>query len=399
MCCPGGAQTDVTSIGILCIWAACLLLGYVYFGFPALIAVVGWILNRRVQRANIAPPMTLVIAAYNEEHCIAERLDNALASDYPAHMLEIIVASDGSTDATDSIVARYAGRGVRLLRLPRRGKIFALNDAVYYARGHVIVFSDANTMMEAGALRALARNFADDSVAGVVGCTGYRLESGSESSSRGENLYWRYDTWLKELESRTGSVVSAHGGLYAIRKGFYQEPEETAVTDDFIISTSVVALGSRLVFEREARAWEFAVPTSTREFRRRIRLMTRGLRGVAARRQLLNPFRYGFYSVVLFTHKVLRRLTPVALLLLFVGSLLASPAHPAYAALAAAQTLFYAAAVAGYFSRATTIGQLKLLYVPFFYCMANLAALVALLNFARGERIVSWQPQRHATLT
>jgi len=389
----------VVAIGVAGVWLACLLLVYVYIGFPALIAAAGRVLNRRVQRANITPPMTLVIAAYNEEQCIAERLDNALASDYPKHALEIIVASDGSTDGTDAIVAGYADRGVRLLRLPRRGKIYALSDAVYYARGHVLVFSDANTMVEPGALRAIARNFADDSVGGVVGCTGYRLESGSESSSRGESLYWRYDTWLKELESRTGSVVSAHGGLYAIRKGYYREPEETAVTDDFIISTSVIALGSRLVFERDARAWEFAVPSSAREFRRRIRLMTRGLRGVAARRPLLNPFHYGFYSVVLFTHKVLRRLTPVALLLLFVSSLLASLAHPAYAALAAGQTLFYAAAVAGYLSRARTIGQLKLLYVPFFYCMANLAALLALLNFARGERIVSWQPQRHATLT
>lgn len=386
-------------IGIAGVWFAAMLLVYIYIGFPALIVAAGRVLNRRVQRANITPPMTLVIAAYNEEDCIAARLDNALDADYPAHALEILVASDGSTDATEAIVASYADRGVQLLRLPRRGKIFALNDAVHYARGHILVFSDANTMVERGALRAIARNFADDSVGGVVGCTGYRLEDGSESSSRGENLYWRYDTWLKEQESRTGSVVSAHGGLYAIRRGFYRAPEDTAVTDDFIISTSVVALGSRLVFEPDARAWEFAVPTSTREFRRRIRLMTRGLRAVALRRPLLNPFRYGFYSLVLFTHKVLRRLTPVALLLLFGASLLASFAHPLYGALAAAQTLFYAAAFVGYLSRATSIGQLKLLYVPFFYCMANLAALLALLNFARGERIVSWQPQRHATLT
>jgi cellulose synthase/poly-beta-1,6-N-acetylglucosamine synthase-like glycosyltransferase len=270
---------------------------------------------------------------------------------------------------------------------------------VRQAGGDVLVFSDANTMVEPGAIRALACNFADPSVGGVVGCTGYQLESGTESSSRGEDMYWRYDTWLKELESRTGSVVSAHGGLYAIRSELYREPQDTAVTDDFIISTAVVEQGRRLVFERSARAWEVAVPTSEREFGRRVRLMTRGLRGVALRRRLLNPFNYGFYALILLTHKVLRRLTPVALLLLFVASVMLSGTHPLYGALAGAQALFYVTALAGYFMRSTGAGQSRVLFVPFFYCMANLAALFALFRFARGERIVSWQPQRHASPT
>ena len=166
--------------------------------------------------------MSVVIAAYNEERVIGDRIENALALDYPSDALEILVASDGSTDATAAIVARYAGRGVRLLSLPRQGKIRALDAAVLEATGEILVFSDANTMCAPDALRALVRNFADPGIGGVAGHTGYRLEVNSESSARGESLYWDYDTWLKHLESLTGSVVSAHGGLYAVRRALYR---------------------------------------------------------------------------------------------------------------------------------------------------------------------------------
>jgi cellulose synthase/poly-beta-1,6-N-acetylglucosamine synthase-like glycosyltransferase len=369
---------------------------YTYVGFPLLLMAVGLLRNRRPRTGPVTPHVTLIIAAYNEEHCIEARIANALAADYPRDRLDIIVASDGSTDRTDELVARHAAAGVRLLRLPRRGKIFALADAVAQARGEVLVFSDANTMAEPAALRALVRNFFDPDVGGVVGHTGYRLEAGSESSSRGESLYWRYDTWLKELESRTGSVVSAHGGLYAIRREHFRAPDDMAVTDDFIISTTVVAQGRRLVFERAARAWELAVPNAEREFQRRVRLMTRGLRAVACRRQLLNPARYGFYSVVLASHKVLRRLAVLPLLLTVAATAALTGAGTGFRVALAGQAAFFAAAWLGHALRRLPVGQLRLLYVPFFYCMANLAAVIALIRFLRGERIVSWQPQRGA---
>jgi len=375
-------------------WGIAASVFFVYAGYPILLALAGLVLDRRVARADHVPTLTLIIAAYNEQRCIAERLENALASDYPAEALEIIVASDGSTDATNAIVESYARRGVRLLALPRRGKVFALNDAVRHARGDVLVFSDANTDVEPQAIRALARNFADPRVGGVVGNTGYRLETGSESASQGESLYWRYDTFLKEMESRTGSVVSAHGGLYAIRRHLYEPPADAAVTDDFMISTGVVAQGFRLVFEPGARGWEAPVPKSSREFQRRVRLMTRGIRGVAQRARLLDPRRYGFYSGVLLTHKVLRRLVPVGLVLLFICTAILS-GSPFYRSLLLAQGGFYSLALVGFLTRSTPVGRLRLLYVPFFFCLANAAALVAIVNFLRGQRISRWEPQRH----
>jgi cellulose synthase/poly-beta-1,6-N-acetylglucosamine synthase-like glycosyltransferase len=376
-------------------WLSVVYLAYVYAGFPALVAVVGRLTRRDVRKASVTPPLTLVIAAYNEEAVIAARLDNALESDYPPDRLQILVASDGSTDGTERIVGGYAARGVQLLPLPRRGKIHALDDAVRQASGEIVVFSDANTMCVPGALRALASNFADPEVGGVAGRTGYQLPARGESSSRGECLYWDYDTRLKQLESFTGSVVSAHGGLYAIRRSLYQPSPDAAVTDDFAISTAVVDQGYRLVFEPAACATEVAVDEAQREFGRRVRLMTRGLRGVLMRRRLLNPFRTGFYAVVLFSHKVARRLAPLALIALAASSAALVSQGALYRLAALGQAAFYALAVCGYLLRRASIGGTRLLYVPFFYCMANTASAIALYQLLRGRRIERWQPQRH----
>jgi len=383
----------------LLFWLSLLALVYGYAGFPLLIAVAGRLRARVVRRAPVTPTMSVIIAAYNEAEGIAERLENALAVDYPREALEVLVASDGSTDDTPAIVAGYASRGVRLLHLPRQGKIPALTEAVRHATGEILVFSDANIHFHPQALRMLARNFADPDVGGVAGNSTYRLPADGESSSRGEGLYWRYDSWLKEMESRTGSIVSAHGGLYALRRALYLPPAETAVTDDFAISTAVVEQGRRLVFEPEALAYELTIAQANREFRRKVRLMTRAWRSVALRRRLLNPFRYGFYSLVFLSHKVLRRLLPLFLLVLLASSLLLAPWGGLYLAAAAGQVAFYALAALGYAARRSAVGQSRLIYIPFYYCLANAAAIVALVKFLSGARIALWEPQRHVART
>jgi cellulose synthase/poly-beta-1,6-N-acetylglucosamine synthase-like glycosyltransferase len=377
-------------------WASIAFLFYAYGGFALLVGLVGLVQRRGVRKLPITPSVSLIIAAYNEEKVIAERLENALAMDYPRDRLQILVASDGSTDGTDDIVASYASRGVLLLSLPRHGKIRTLNAAVERATGKILVFTDANIMCGADTLRALVANFADASVGGVAGHTTYTLDPASESSSYGERLYWRYDTWLKKLESQTGSIVSAHGGLYAIRRVLFRPIPDGAVTDDFAISTLVVAQGYRLVFEPEALATEVAVPEAQREFRRRVRLMTRGLRGVFLRRHLLNPRKYGFYSIVLASHKLARRLVPVSLAILGVASLAAWSHGPLYQAAVLAQAFFYGMASVGYLLRRSRMGRLRLLYIPFYYCMANVACSVAWVHALRGRRIEVWQPQRQS---
>ncbi len=379
-------------------WAFWLMVGalvYVYAGFPLLVVVVGWLRHRRVRKQPMTPTISLIIAAYNEEHIIARRLENALDLDYPRQALEIIVASDGSDDATEAIVARYAERGVLLLTLPRRGKIHALDRAALQATGEILVFSDANSIFDRRALRALTRNFADPKVGGVAGNTVYRILRGSESCSRGENLYWSYDKWLKQKQSLTGSIVSAHGGIYAIRRELYRPVADPAVTDDFALSTAVVEQGHRLVFEGDAVAYEIALPASDREFWRKVRLMTQGLRSIILRKRLLNPFRYGFYSLILFSHKVLRRLVPLFLLIFFATNVLLSRGGKFYFGAMVVQMLFYGLAGIGYVVRRTPLGHKRVFYIPSFYCMANAAALLAMVRLLCGQRIELWQPQRH----
>ena len=378
-------------------WSSVAMLAYAYAGFPVLVGLVGLWRRREVFKDSETPTVSVIIAAYNEQAVIAERLENILASEYPSARLEVIVADDGSSDRTAEIVNRYRDRGVRLLSFPRRGKIPALNDAVAHAKGEILVFSDANIQCRRTALAAMMQNFADPRVGGVAGHTTYLVTAQTESSGDGERLYWQYDTWLKQLESQTGSVVSAHGGLYAIRRRLYRTVTDASVTDDFAISTAVIEQGYRLVFEPGARAYEHTTADARRELRRRVRLMTRGLRGVSLRRHLLNPFRYGFYAVWLLSHKVLRRLAPVWLVVIALATaVLAGTGSPFFIAAGVAQAAFYGLAIAGGLLRRRNVGRLKPLCVPFYYCMANAASALALWHFLRGTRISLWQPQRSA---
>ena len=384
----------MAEIALLIFVLSLVALFYAYAGFPLLVIIAGWLRNRQVQSQEIAPKLSIIIAAYNEDRGIAKRIENALALDYPPEQLEVIIASDGSTDATDFIAAKYVSKNVQLLSLPRRGKIHALSVAVAKANGAILVFSDANTLFEPAAMRMLARNFADPQVGGVCGNQVYIEHKNSDLSSKGENLYWSYDKWLKTMESRTGSIVSADGAIYAIRKELYRMPPETAVTDDFAISTAVIEQGYRLIFESEAIAYEETSAAAKNEFGRKVRIINRGLRGVLMRRKLLNPLHYGFYSVTLFSHKVLRRLVPIFLVTLFASNIFLIPNGIFFLNVLLLQSLFYGLACCGYSLRKRHWGKTKVLYVPFFYCLANTAALLAILNVLCGKRIELWQPQR-----
>lgn len=376
-------------------WLLVLAVIYTYVGYPAVVALAAKILDRRVEKGPSIPSLSVVIAAYDEEDGIRDRILNLLSASYPAHKLEVVVASDGSTDGTVREVESLGMDRVRVLELPRRGKAAALAEGARRARGEILVFTDANSVFRPDALLLLAINFDDPEVGGVAGRTVYRLGRDVEAAGKGESLYWRYDTWLKERESLTGSVVSAHGGMYAVRRELFRPVEDPAVTDDFAISTAVVAQGRRLVFEPKAVGFEEPMGESGLEFRRRVRLMTRGLRGVLLRRELLDPSRYGFYSVALASRKVLRRMIPLAFPLLLVIAWLLAASGPFYAAVALGLTGTVLLAALGWALRSRPAGRHPIFYVPFFFVLANVAAVVALANVARGARIERWTPQRH----
>jgi cellulose synthase/poly-beta-1,6-N-acetylglucosamine synthase-like glycosyltransferase len=372
-------------------WGLLGLVAYTYVGYPLLLALRGLLWRHPHRSAEITPHVSMIICAHNEEASIGRKLENVLCLDYPDDRLEVLVASDGSTDGTNAIVRRYASRGVRLLSLPRRGKIPSLNAALPHATGEILVFSDANSIYAPDAIRALVRPFADPGVGGVAGDQRY-LETGHGSDgTEGERVYWSLDRQLKEWQSRSGSATSATGAIYAIRRELFREVV-SGVTDDFFISTSVVAQGKRLVFNGDAVAYEPVAASSDAEFQRKVRIITRGLRGVLEMRELLDPFRHGFYSLQLFSHKVLRRLVAIPLLLLFLVSLWTWRDGWIHQAAAGAQIALYGAAAAGaLFPR---LIRLRIFGLPFYFCMVNAAALMAAFNLLRGRRIESWEPER-----
>lgn len=378
-------------------WASVGIIAYSYVGFFVLLVLVGWLRNRQVRKEAITPSVSLIIAAYNEEKSIRKKIENSLALDYPAEQFEIIIASDGSDDKTGEIVEEYAARGVILHSWPRRGKIFAVKDSVAQARGEIVVFSDANTLYHSQSIRNLVMNFADPEIGGVCGNQKHIKhldEMKQDNIGKGETLYWNYDKWLKKMETLTGSIVAADGAIYAIRRELFRMPATIAVTDDFAISTAVVEQGFRLVFDSEALAFEKPMAVAEQEFNRKIRIMNRGLRGVLLRKKLLNPFKYGFYSVVLFSHKVLRRLVPFFLIALFIAGIFLSGQGVFYLGAFLAQLAFYGLAAIGCLLRKTSVGRWKIFYIPFFYFLANAAAFVAIINLLSGKRVVLWNPER-----
>jgi cellulose synthase/poly-beta-1,6-N-acetylglucosamine synthase-like glycosyltransferase len=376
------------------LWSSAGLVAFTYVGAPLLILARAALRPRPVRTAPIEPSISVVIAARNEESSIGERLANLAALDYPPELLEVIVASDGSDDGTVA-VARAASNGrVEILDLGRVGKADALNAAVARASGEVVVFSDANTAFAPDALRAIVRPLADPTVGGVAGNQVYTSDDRS-SGQMGERSYWDFDRLMKRAESAAGSTVSATGAIYALRRSLV--PTIIAgVTDDFYTSTAVIDQGHRLVFAPDAIAFEPPAPTSSREYGRKVRIITRGFRGVAARRTLMDPRRTGFYAVQLAWHKLLRRLMAVPIIVIGAVSMSLARGSRLHRALTVLQLGGYTAAAIGLLAPGSRIGRSRPIALGSFFVMVNLASLHAAVNVLRGKRIERWEPARPA---
>jgi cellulose synthase/poly-beta-1,6-N-acetylglucosamine synthase-like glycosyltransferase len=378
-------------------WVAVALILFTYVLFPAIIFLRGRLLRRPYRMAEITPSISMIIAAHNEADGIGAKLDNILSLDYPREQLEVIIASDGSNDGTNEIVRGYSAQNVTLLALPRQGKAPALEAAVAASHGEILVFSDANSMYGADALRALARPFADPEVGGVAGNQRYLSKKSLSLSGDGEKSYWNFDRKLKHSQSQAGNAISATGAIYAIRRSLFRGVP-VGVTDDFAVSTDVIVQGRRLVFAPDAVAYEPVAGSGGAEFGRKVRVITRGLRGVlVVRRELLNPARYGFYAFQLFAHKVMRRLVVFPMLLLLIISPLLWSRGLIYQAATAAQLSFYGCALLGLLLAHTRLGRMKPLTISYFFCMVNAACMIATFNLIRGHRIDFWEPHRQAS--
>lgn len=377
------------TVALITFWVCLAVCLYIYFGYPALLFALSRLRPRALHHSGGVPTVSMVIAVYNEEAVIQQKIENALSVEH-AGELEVIIASDGSSDQTVEIARRFGGR-LRVLELERGGKAFALNAAARGAKGEVLVFTDANVFLDSEALSHLIKPFSDPAVGGVCGNKKFRIRSGADTTELGENLYVRYDQWQKKLESEIGSVFAADGMLYAVRKSLFVPIADPAQADDIAISTRVVLQGSRLVYEPRAIAWEDAPAEGREEFRRKIRVTNHSVRALL---NLGAPlWTSGFYSVELLSHKLIRHFIALFLIPLFVSNAVLATRSRFFALVLLLQVVFYLLAISGAMLRGSRAGRLKLFSIPYYFCFVNAAAFLGLLSILRKEKLRAWTPR------
>lgn len=366
-----------------------LLVAHSYIIYPLLLyalVAAGW--GSDPTRTGDLPTVSLVIAAYNEEEVIAEKIENSLGIDYPDDRMEIVVFSDASTDRTDEIVRSYEDRGVALLRIDGRvGKTECQNRAVAATNGEVIVFSDANSMYDPDAIRHLIAGFGEG-----VGCVAGELQYREESDVEGESMYWRYESKIKELESAVNSTVTGNGSIYAISREAYVPLPAEAISD-FAEPLAIITEGKRVIYEPDAIAWEDTGSSVGEELGRRSRIVTRSWHTVASHAHLLNPLSYPTFAFQLGSHKVLRWLTPVFLVAILGSTvgLVAVSSSPLYLAVLGAQLVCYALAGVGAVLDRLGRETPTVAHVPYYFLVANYGMARGLANFLSGRNIVTWE--------
>jgi len=363
---------------------------YPIVGYPLVLSAIALLRPRPVRRGEWTPSVTILVPAYNEAACIAGTIENKLALDYPAERLEITVVSDASEDGTDDIVRRYAARGVKLLRTAvRQGKAAALNEAIRHANGEIVVFSDANSTFAVDAVRRMVENFTDPRVGYVTGNLQYL--HGEEASGRGSGAYMRYENWLRRIETRVDSVIGVNGGVDAMRRRLYADVPADQITD-FVLPLRVIAAGFRVVFDERVHSSERANQELGSEFRMRVRVALRALRGLVYMRQALNVVRAPLPAFCIFSHKILRYLSFLFLAgALMINAILAAR-NPSYIPLLLLQVAFYALALLG-LTRNLPGALLRLTALPTYFLVSNVAFGIAAVRFARGDVVATWRPR------
>ncbi len=377
-------------------WLSLLLVGYVYVGYPALMALFS--LSPRRVRKNPAhrPSVSILIPAHNEAAVIEAGLRNKLALDYPSELLEIRVVSDESSDETDAIVQRVAAEStvpIHLVRqTPRQGKTAGINTLAAQAQGEILAFADANSLWADDALAALVANFDDPEVGYVTGKMVYTQADGSLVGD-GCSAYMRFENWLREQETAVGSIVGVDGGIDAMRKALFT-PLRPEQLPDFVQPLEVAEQGYRVVYEPTAILKEPALDDSDSEFAMRVRVTLRALWALNDMAHLMNPARHGLFALQLISHKLLRYLAFVPLTVLAVTSLILLNDGMLYLLAAVGQIAFYVLAWQGH--RATRSGGTASVWqtVPYYFTLLNVACARAFAAYVRGERKAVWTPRK-----
>ncbi len=372
---------------------------YVYIGYPLLLIVLDKLMKgKKLEIAEITPSVSLIVSCYNEVDVIEQKIRNCLAIDYPRHQLEILFVSDGSDDGTDELIKQYCNERIKLIRQEGRlGKTMGLNLALAEAVGELVVFSDANAMYQDDALKKLVRNFHDASVGYVVGAAIYQDEEES-SAGTSENIYWQYEIFIKKIESKLHSVVGGDGAIYAIRKSLY-EPLGQEDINDFVNPLQIIAKGYRGVFDADAICYEQTAGDFDKEGKRKQRIVNRSFSGLMKNKIVLNPFKFGFYSLEVLSHKLLRWLIPFFILIAATGIIaLAQMKIVVFQWLLLLGILFIWSILSGKLFKNRSACP-SILLIPYYFYLVNINSMKGVLQSLRGEVQITWSTPRDQNAT
>jgi cellulose synthase/poly-beta-1,6-N-acetylglucosamine synthase-like glycosyltransferase len=367
---------------------------YVYIGYPLLLIVLDKLIKgKKLDISNITPTVSLIVSCYNEADVIEQKIQNCQSLDYPGHRLEIIFVSDGSDDGTDELIKPYCNENIKLIRQEGRlGKTMGLNLALAEASGEIVVFSDANAMYKEDALKMLVRNFNDASVGYVVGAAIYQDDEQSAAGSS-ENIYWQYEIFIKKIESKLHSVVGGDGAIYAIRKSLY-EPLDQEDINDFVNPLQIIAKGYRGIFDAEAICYEQTAGDFDKEGKRKQRIVNRSFSGLMKNKTVLNPFKHGFYSLELLSHKLLRWLIPFFILVAAVGiTVLAQMKVELFQWMLLLGIIFVWFVLLGRLLKDSEEFP-SVLLIPYYFYLVNFNSMKGVLQSLRGDIQITWSTPR-----
>jgi len=382
---------NIYSVAEIVFWTGMGFLFYTYIGYGLVMYFLSLFKSKNIRKGSIRLKTTVIITAYNEEKVIENKLENVLALDYPKDCLEVLVGSDGSTDRTDSIVSSFSDKGVRLIRVEGRlGKTAVQNKCASEASGDILVFTDATTYLRSDSLSQIIENFNDPK----IGCVGARLKYRNTSETglgEGGVSYWSYETKLKKLESQVCSLIGVSGCYYAVRKSLYRDIHADLISD-FVIALQTYEDGYRVIYEEKAICEEDTLDNAFDEYKMRVRVALRSYKALWEKRALLNPLKYGLFSIQLVSHKLMRySVGIVAVLILTSNIFLLQSAF--YQLSLAMQILFYLAAMVS-FVLVIRKGKKGIISAPFYLVLVNMAAIKAMYMFFKGGSIKVWTPIR-----
>ncbi len=366
------------------------ILIYTYLGYGGIM----WFLGKKKKSIpsylEEQPEITVVVAAYNEEQCIQDKIRNTLSLNYPQHKLNLWIVADGSDDNTVRLASDFDGVKV-FHQLERRGKVNAVNRVMKLVKTPYTILTDANASLNKDAIQELIKHFSDKKVAAVSGEKKVHLEENEDAVSAGEGLYWKYESFLKRMDARINSLVGAAGELIAVRTDLYEPVPEDTIIEDFYMTMSFCKQGFKVGYEPKAFATEKSSEDIGQELKRKIRICAGGFQSIIRLAGLLNPFKYGFLTFQYISHRVLRwTLAPIALITLLILSIIQHDSSLWHSLLFWSQIGFYAMAFLGYVLQRQKV-KIKGAFVPYYFTIMNIAAIIGFSRLLFNENLVIWE--------